>query len=175
MLYFWFILSFFKVAILKLRNGNRIQIAPLQQLHHSFSVKAKRNGKIIMDRGVQCRRGCTLLCEDGILNVGKRVFMNQNVMITCKEHINIGDDVTIGNNVVIVDHDHNYKSSGFIKTSVSIGSNTWIGANSVILRGSSIGEHCVIAAGTIVRSGVYPPYSLIYNQKDTICAGYDKE
>jgi acetyltransferase-like isoleucine patch superfamily enzyme len=167
-----FILSFFKVITLKVRNGKRIRIAPLQQLHHSFSVKVKGFGKVVINRGIQCRRGCTLLCEDGVLNVGKRVFMNQNVMITCKERIEIGDDVTIANNVVIVDHDHCYKSSGFIKTPVSIGNNTWIGANSVIMRGSVLGEHCVVAAGTLVKSGIYPPYSLIYNQKETVCVGY---
>lgn len=37
---------------------------------------------------------------------------------------------------------------------VSIGNNVWIGAKAIILPGSVIGDHCVIAAGSIVTSEI---------------------
>jgi acetyltransferase-like isoleucine patch superfamily enzyme len=42
---------------------------------------------------------------------------------------------------------------------VSIGNNVWIGTKSIILPGSVIGDHCVIAAGSIV-TGAIPAKSL---------------
>ncbi|WP_442945325.1 acyltransferase [Nocardioides sp. CCNWLW216] len=44
--------------------------------------------------------------------------------------------------------------------SIEIGDHVWIGANSVILPGTSIGPGCVVGAGSIVR-GKFEPNSLI--------------
>ena len=43
---------------------------------------------------------------------------------------------------------------------------------SVIKGGAHIGHHSVVAAGTIVDSGVIPPYSLIYGNPMKIKEGY---
>lgn len=40
-----------------------------------------------------------------------------------------------------------------------IGNGTWVGANVTILKGTVIGEKCVIGAGTVV-SGMIPPHSI---------------
>ena len=37
---------------------------------------------------------------------------------------------------------------------VEIGNNVWIGANTIILRGTKIGDNCVIGAGSIVKGNV---------------------
>lgn len=47
---------------------------------------------------------------------------------------------------------------------VVIGDNVWIGANSVILRGSRIGDNAVIAAGTIVK-GTVESNTLVYDKR----------
>lgn len=63
-------------------------------------------------------------------------------------------------NVQIYDHDHDFRTEGGVKAgkyrteSIEIGSNVWIGANSVILKGSRIGDNAVIAAGSIVKGEV---------------------
>jgi len=44
---------------------------------------------------------------------------------------------------------------------IEIGDNNWIGANSTILKGAKIGNHCIIASGSVVLKGEYPDYSLI--------------
>lgn len=43
-----------------------------------------------------------------------------------------------------------------------IGSGTWVGANVTILKGTVIGEKCVIGAGTIV-SGIIPSHSIVFS------------
>ena len=80
------------------------------------------------------------------------------------EQITIGDYCKFGNNLVIVDHDHNYKDCGikkkdsqeFLTAPIKIGNNVWVGANVVILRGTDIGDNCVIAAGSVVKGTVLP-------------------
>lgn len=58
------------------------------------------------------------------------------------------------------DHDHDFrvangKNEGKYKVSpIVIGDNVWIGANSVILRGSKIGNNSVIGAGTIIKTDI---------------------
>lgn len=43
---------------------------------------------------------------------------------------------------------------------IVIGNNVWIGLNSIILKGSIIGDNCVVSAGSVVK-GVFPENSLI--------------
>lgn len=86
------------------------------------------------------------------------MFINHNCSITCAEKITIGNCCNIANNVVIVDHDHKLGTQGVVdgleSASVHIGMNVWIGANSTILKGVSIGDGAVIAAGAVVNQNV---------------------
>ncbi len=171
---FSMMISLFKISFWKLLFLNRIKVSPIQSFHMSFKINSYRKGKIQIGKGMKCRRGCSLISDSGQLVIGNNVFMNQNVMITCEKSIIIEDLVTIANNVVIVDHDHDYvkdvnQETSFVTDDVFIGQNTWIGANVVILKGTHIGKDCVVAAGTIVRKGTYPDKSVIYDKRDTIC------
>lgn len=44
--------------------------------------------------------------------------------------------------------------------SIVIGDNVWIAINVVILKGSVIGDNCIISAGSVVK-GVFPKNSII--------------
>ena len=84
--------------------------------------------------------------------------------------IRIGDYVEIANNVVIVDHDHDYRSRNhgeYTFGKVIVGNNVWIGANVVILRNTTIGDNVVIGAGSIV-SGQIPNNTVYYQKRDTV-------
>lgn len=51
------------------------------------------------------------------------------------------------------------------KTSpITIGSNVWIGANTLILRGTHIGDNCVVAGGAVIR-GSYPANTVIIQKR----------
>ena len=119
---------------------------------------------------LSCRKNCYLSASTGELNIGKNCFINNNVMIVSKSKICIGNGVIIGPNVVIVDHDHDYRSenrqSSFKTASITIGDNVWIGANVVITKGTNIGKNCVVAAGTVLK-GAYGENLLIYQEKQT--------
>ena len=93
--------------------------------------------------------------DQGELSIGKDVCINSNVMVLCRKKIHIGNDVMFGPNIVVIDHDHDYRDSNwkdaYISDDIYIGNNVWIGANVVILRGSHIGDNSVVGAGMVVK------------------------
>lgn len=73
----------------------------------------------------------------------------------------------IGQNVLMYDHDHEYISNlfkeKFICSPITIKDNVWIGASVIILRGVTIGENSVIAAGSIVTKDI--PANVVFRNK----------
>lgn len=107
-------------------------------------------------------------CSNAIISVGRECFFNTNASITAMQKIIIGDYCKFGNNVVIVDHDHDYSNiSGFKTAPIKIGNHVWVGANVVILRGTVIEDYAVIAAGSVVRGRVSA--KVIYYSKNNTC------
>lgn len=128
----------------------------------NVAIECRENGQIKIGI-VQVESG-TLIAASGKLTIGNGVFFNRNNNIICREKIDIQDNCFFGPNVCIYDHDHSFgqngKTDGFRSSEVTIGENTWVGANCVILRGTHIGKNCIIGAGCVVK-GSYPDGSLI--------------
>ena len=69
--------------------------------------------------------------------------------------ITIGDDVTMSIRVTVMAHDASTKTLGYTKVGqVHIGNHVFIGANTTILPGVTIGDYAVIGAGSIVTHDV---------------------
>lgn len=117
--------------------------------------------------------------NNGTLDIGKNVFMNRNCMIVCCEYVKIGDGTAFGANVSIYDHDHkivregNQNWSDSSKSSVIIGNNVWIGANTIILKGTSIGDNSVIAAGSVIKGSI-PSHTIAIQKRETTFKTIDK-
>lgn len=83
--------------------------------------------------------------------------------------IEIGDDVLIGGNCKIIDNDFHplhadkrnpEKLEDVKRKPIIIGDGCFIGANSIILKGTTLGKNCVVGAGSVV-SGVFPDNVII--------------
>ena len=155
---------FFKLKLLRKYVGSCIQTIPL-----STQVIVEKNGKLEI-KGRLSSRSNGYICAIGKLTIEEGCFINNNVQITSLDRIKIDKNVIIGPNVVIVDHDHNYKSkdrrSTFVTDPIVIGEDVWIGANSVILKGTKIGKGCVVGAGSIVK-GQYDDNTIIIQGRKT--------
>jgi acetyltransferase-like isoleucine patch superfamily enzyme len=91
------------------------------------------------------------------IHIGKRVFINSGCKFQDQGGIFIGDDALIGHNVVLatLNHDLNpVHRKDLIPRSIHIGNNVWIGSNSTVLGGVTIGNNAVIAAGSVVTKNV---------------------
>ena len=81
--------------------------------------------------------------------------------------VTIGQHVNLAQGIVVTALNHNYSipdqridQQGVTTAAVTIGNDCWIGANTVILPGVTIGEHSVVAAGAVVTKDV-PSHSLV--------------
>ena len=91
------------------------------------------------------------------ITVGERVFINSGCCFQDQGGIEIGDDVLIGQQVVIatLNHDlHPEKRGNMLPKPVKIGNKVWIGAHATILPGVTIGDGAVVAAGAVVTKDV---------------------
>ena len=96
------------------------------------------------------------------VQVGARTTVGFHTLIYASSRIEIGDDCMIAPFVHIVDSDHglardrpmNQQTNTAVP--VRIGSDVWIGSHAVILKGVSVGNGAVVAAGSVVREDVLP-------------------
>lgn len=150
-----------KVLILRIRGSKKTSVGWIQSFE-KIRVVIKNNGTIDIGNFNQNRENLYIETSGGDLKIGNHCFFNINCSITCLEKIEIGDNCKFGNNLVMVDHDHNFKSDSpeFITSPILIGNNVWVGANVTILRGTVIEDNCVIAAGSVVKGCI--PNNSIY-------------
>ena len=147
-------MSQLKKLIIRMIFLGRIEIGKDAKLGKGFKTVATKMGRIKIGKSFETKRMAYLSAQEGQLSIGDSVFLNQNVSITCLLSISIGNEVLIANNVVIVDHNHNLVTGSYDVAPVKIGNKVWIGANSVILKGVTIGNNSIVAAGSVVRSNV---------------------
>ncbi len=119
---------------------------------------------IAKSKGVQV--ASTIYAEYGChTHIGKGTFLNHNVSIIDACPVHIGNQVLIGPNTVISsvvgrftagpDADHE------VANPVTLGHRVWVGANVRIAAGVSIGDNCVIGAGSLVTESL-PANTLAY-------------
>ena len=115
--------------------------------------------------------------EDATVSIGDRTFLGDS-SIVCAEKIEIGDDVLISWGCTIVDHNSHAidwtsrrddviawiqgkKDWSVVKINpVKIGDRVWIGFNTIILKGVTIGEGAIVGAGSVVTKDVRP-YTIV--------------
>ena len=97
------------------------------------------------------------LSKNATLQIGSG-YTNYGVDITCFNSITIGDNVAISKNVIIRDSDSHSINGNKLNAfkPIHIGNNVLIGMNAIILKGVSIGDGSIVAAGAVVTSDVMP-------------------
>lgn len=167
-IYWRVLVSLPKVLMLKIKYAGKCTMPLIQAFGHHTEIKIK-DGTARFGIEQITRGNAVFRVEGGELIIGDKCFFNQNVSITCKKKILIGDRCQIANNVVIVDHDHAGSENwgSYVETPVTIGNDVWIGANVVIMRGTTIGDKAVIGAGSIVKGDV-PEGKVFYQKRETM-------
>lgn len=93
--------------------------------------------------------------------IGDRCVIGLRSGIVAHESVTLDDDVWFGHDVFVTDANH-----GFIDLDVpigqqlgphqpvTIGAGSWIGHGAIVLPGTQIGRHVVVAAGSVVRGQI---------------------
>lgn len=164
--------GFVKMTLNKLFHPMNFK-GPVISLVSPFSEITISGGKLSIGKAFKMRDGAKIrVRKSAECIIGNNVSVNSNNMIACHERVVIGDNVQLSPNVQIYDHDHDFRAAGSLaamkyKTSpIDIGNNVWIGANTVILRGTKIGDNCVVGAGCVLK-GNFPANSVIVQKRQT--------
>lgn len=129
--------------------------------------------------GAESNIEATIVLEkDGVeVRVGSRTHLGGGALVDAACGIEIGDDVLIAFEVLIMDHDshamhfesrqHDVRDwmrgtkdwTSVVRQPVRIDNKAWIGARTIVLKGVTIGEGAIIGAGSVVTGDV-PPWTL---------------
>lgn len=101
------------------------------------------------------------------LRVGDGSNIGAYSFVGCSGFIEIGSNVMMGPRVTLLAETHNHgstdvtiKSQGTSRSFITIGDDCWLGANSTILPGVTIGTGSIVGAGSVVTEDV-PSFSLV--------------
>ena len=96
------------------------------------------------------------VCRGAELLIGSGCYVNYGVDIVATESVTLGDRVLIGPMVSVVDDEMHQVEPGRERrrAPIVIGDNVWIGRAATVLPGTRIGDHSVVAAGSVVRGEV---------------------
>lgn len=125
-------------------------------------ITLKNNSKLTVDGNFSVGAGTDIrVFEGGNLELNSG-YINGYTQIVCAKSIKIGKDVAIAREVIIRDTDSHEivgKEHEPIKP-VVIGDHVWIGAKAMIMKGVTIGEGAIVAAGAVVTKDV-PPKTIV--------------
>jgi putative colanic acid biosynthesis acetyltransferase WcaF len=95
------------------------------------------------------------------LNIGNEVWIGENVWIDCLVPVTIGNNVCVSQGAVILTGSHNYKKTSFdlITGSVVLEDGAWIGAAAIVNQGITVGSHAVLTTSSVATKNL-EPYSI---------------
>ncbi|MGH9020379.1 MAG: acyltransferase [Acidimicrobiales bacterium] len=114
-----------------------------------------------------------------VVTIGKRCVIGRGSHVIGHWSIVLGDETQTGPYVYVTDQNHSYEDPDqpigwqtATVAAVSIGAGSWLGANCVILPGTTLGPHTVVAAGAVVR-GEFPGHVVLGGVPAKVLRHYD--
>ncbi|SEH30131.1 acyltransferase [Magnetospirillum fulvum] len=120
-------------------------------------------------------RGILRLERQGIIAIGESVYIGDASILSAMERIEIGQGTLVAHNVQIFDNDSHpinaedrvndfrkklgYKLPRAVTIAhapVSIGERCWLGMNSIVMKGVTIGNDTIVASGSVVVTDLPP-------------------
>ena len=100
------------------------------------------------------------------ITAGRRLVINVGTYIDGRGGIDFGDNVMIGPHCVLASVEHGYGATDvpmcdqpLTYRPITIGSDVWLGGHVCVRSGVTIGDGCIVAAGSVVTKDL-PAYSI---------------
>lgn len=158
----------------------KIKINSLGKQSKAYCWVFKRNKSSIINIGNNSLINGRLVTEskNSKIEIGNNVFVGGQTIFDCLQEIKILDNVLISYECILSDHDsHSIESKKremdlykfqnkkmnweeVNSKPIFIKKNAWIGMRSIILKGVTVGEGSIVAAGSVVTKNV-PDYTLV--------------
>lgn len=166
----WTVNSFLENAYL----GEGCRITPQAWCLNAGRRENIRIGNNVILRGIVSSERL----HPGQIIIGDNVYIGDDTILSAAEHIEIGAWTMIAHGVQVMDNnahptdpfqrkrDHMIAAGraqgerpGIDRAPIIIGPHAWIGFNAIIMKGVTLGEGCIVAAGSVVTHDV-PPFSI---------------
>jgi len=112
-------------------------------------------------RKLQVGKDIILTCPEKI-NAGNNLKLKDRVILRAAGGVTIGDDVTISSLACILTTSLQIADGKIldkhVRKEIRIGNNVWICSGAIILGGVTIGDHVVVAAGSVVNRDLESGY-----------------
>jgi acetyltransferase-like isoleucine patch superfamily enzyme len=162
----WHLLRYWRFLRFKLANPHVITTG-FVFLGRRVEVVARPGfGRLILGRWVHVGDGTSLRCHEGCLTIGDKVVFGRNNVVNTYLDISIGAATIVADMVYVTDFDHVFadasvpiKDQGIVKAPVRIGADVWLGTKVSVVRGTTVGDGCVVAANAVVTKDL-APYSI---------------
>ena len=133
---------------------HKVEAIDIYSLHTILDVR--NDGRIICNGDVHVGHGAILSVKGGTLTLGMHFAISGNTSIVCCQKISIGDNVQFSCDSLVMDSDDHFilDEQGIEKPNTApiiIGNDVWIAAKTLILKGTYVGNNCVIAASSILN------------------------
>jgi acetyltransferase-like isoleucine patch superfamily enzyme len=131
------------------------------EIFHRGHLKVHEGGRMEVEGTFNIFTGGKFIVRPGAVVTLGSGNINARTTIDCSSSITIGHNVRISTGVTIMDSDfHQVDGSKPKSRPIRIGDRVWIGLNAIILKGVTIGEGAVVAAGAVVTRDV-PPNTIV--------------
>lgn len=167
------IFSAIKFFIMKIFNWKGFIVYPIQRFSPNVVTEFNHGSQVVLEKKVRVHSGCKLKVRSGAcLHIGANAHLNYNCILVCRDAITIGSGSELGPGVLLYDHDHDFraglKNAHYKSAPITIGKNCWIGANTVILRGTTLGDNCVIGAGCVINGTIESNTIITQKRENTL-------
>ncbi len=133
-------------------------------------IEIPRNHHQILLDECSLDRGVVLIASgagggEPIISIGRGTYVNRYTILDATESLVVGNEVAIGPNCYITDHDHGMDAARaplqqpIVARPTHIEDRAWLGANVVVLKGVTIGQGAIVGAGSVVTRSI-PPHAV---------------
>ena len=146
---------------------SNIRLGKWVKLDDHVYLSGLGKGKLTLGDNVGIGAYSRLIISTSFNNLGSHITIGNNVGLGEFAYLGGGGGLEIGDNCIIGQYlschpeNHNYEDTtklireqGVSRQGIKIGKNCWIGSKVTILDGVTIGNNCVIAAGSVVTKSM---------------------
>lgn len=136
----------------------------IQALYAIWPHNVQIGDRCVLETAIYFKRDAPYIAGKTFL-IGDQVFIGSGCEFNIKSSLSIGDYSLIASGCKFVDHDHGTaldQLMGLQQSRIApivISKDVWLGFNVVVLKGVTIGEGAIVAAGAVVTQNI-PPYEI---------------
>ncbi len=144
---------------------HKVDAIDIYSLHTVIDIHD--GGKWILDSDAHIGHGAILCVKNGgTLKCGENFAISGTTSIVCSDNITIGNNVQFSWDTLVMDSDAHFildKDGSETNNTrpITIGNKVWIAAKTTILKGTTIGDNCVVGAASVLNKEYIGDNSII--------------